>query len=613
MATTLYGTMRDARESSVPGVPVNLLAGSLRRTTCDVCRERKVRCDRTKPECLRCRRFGSVCTYPSPDADAARIHKTLHDLSKRLEDAESRLQSHQPSPLSASEGQIQDFNAIEWPSLRFSPDAGENAEFSAWRWDQPMVESLLPDGMLFNGILTPIESVNTSAPATASQAYSLPREPGHEPVNDVVAIEPPSPAESCLGLCPISSDTCAALFEAYFNIVQRHLPLVNREVFFRTLEQSPEKHQTLALKYAICMAGSQAESVASQMKEQYYIAARHHLEQTELGSGRSSFWTVEATQALILVARFEFEHFANPRAMITMSRLSALMSVLDHYEHSGSEIEQSLDEDELNLRRMISLISLSIKFQETCVTRSTCSKTFPGPSISDDIESERLKIDLLANSWPIPENEPFGVLCISLRIAVDAKHHDRMAAAVVAGVDLPSFNFCRDHERIETRIGNLLFKTASCHGQKSKFLGTIAYECREESVASAIDMNDLLCLAEVRRADKIAIYREAGFYLMPALRLAAEALLPALQARDQDSTRGVSRRHHEIRNSLKTIVQVMDACKNAAATYDDCIAKFRSCLEDSEEQPTPLRTSFSASSSLGQVGGNIRCPPTKAY
>lgn len=58
--------------------------GTLKRTTCDSCRERKVRCDRTKPECLRCRRSGIVCTYPSSDADAAKIHQALHSLSKRL-------------------------------------------------------------------------------------------------------------------------------------------------------------------------------------------------------------------------------------------------------------------------------------------------------------------------------------------------------------------------------------------------------------------------------------------------------------------------------------------------------------------------------------------------
>lgn len=163
-------------------------------------------------------------------------------------------------------------------------------------------------------------------------------------------------------------------YEAYFHVVQKHLPLMSREDFFRILRQSPEKHQTLALKYAVCMAGAQVEAVAFQLKEQYYIAARYHLEQAELGSSASSFWTVEAAQALVLVTRFEFEHFAYPRAMITMSRLFALMSILDQYEICGSEKGRGLDEEERDRRRMISLISLSIKFQDACVAANTVSK-----------------------------------------------------------------------------------------------------------------------------------------------------------------------------------------------------------------------------------------------
>jgi len=160
-------------------------------------------------------------------------------------------------------------------------------------------------------------------------------------------------------------------------------------------------------------------------------------------------------------------------------------------------------------------------------------------SVPGDTDLERLKISLLMGSQPIPENEPFGLLCICLRIAIEAELHDRMTAAVVAGADLPSFNFCRDHERIETKIGTVvtkwltssspsalssslhcelrvlallsalgtriqLFNTAIYHGGKSKFLNTISSECREESVSSAVDISDLLCYAEVRRPDKVS-------------------------------------------------------------------------------------------------------------
>lgn len=55
-----------------------------RRTTCDICRERKVRCDRNKPECFRCRRSGYKCAYPSENATPAKFTKALAELNDRL-------------------------------------------------------------------------------------------------------------------------------------------------------------------------------------------------------------------------------------------------------------------------------------------------------------------------------------------------------------------------------------------------------------------------------------------------------------------------------------------------------------------------------------------------
>lgn len=115
------------------------------------------------------------------------------------------------------------------------------------------------------------------------------------------------------------------------------------------------------------MAGAHIESTASQLKDECYIAARFHLEHAELGSDVSSFWTVEAAQALVLVARFEFGHFASPRAMITMSRLFALLSILCHQELSGADNGEALNEEELSQRRILSLISLSMRFRKSWV------------------------------------------------------------------------------------------------------------------------------------------------------------------------------------------------------------------------------------------------------
>lgn len=58
-----------------------------RRIACDVCRDRKVRCDRSQPRCGRCRRLGHVCRYTASKKQAAsklEISEILWTLNARL-------------------------------------------------------------------------------------------------------------------------------------------------------------------------------------------------------------------------------------------------------------------------------------------------------------------------------------------------------------------------------------------------------------------------------------------------------------------------------------------------------------------------------------------------
>uniref|UniRef100_A0A093VF75 Oleate-activated transcription factor 1 n=1 Tax=Talaromyces marneffei PM1 TaxID=1077442 RepID=A0A093VF75_TALMA len=67
-------------------------SSQLKRTTCNLCRERKVRCDREKPQCHRCRKSGLTCVYPSDKTDSDEIKSALNLLHSRLLQAETKLQ-----------------------------------------------------------------------------------------------------------------------------------------------------------------------------------------------------------------------------------------------------------------------------------------------------------------------------------------------------------------------------------------------------------------------------------------------------------------------------------------------------------------------------------------
>lgn len=60
---------------------------SFKRIACDICRGRKVRCDRIHPVCGRCQRLGHKCEYTThrkPDAVKPNICHTLDVLNERL-------------------------------------------------------------------------------------------------------------------------------------------------------------------------------------------------------------------------------------------------------------------------------------------------------------------------------------------------------------------------------------------------------------------------------------------------------------------------------------------------------------------------------------------------
>lgn len=149
-------------------------------------------------------------------------------------------------------------------------------------------------------------------------------------------------------------------YEAYFDVVQRHMPLVSRQIFFQKLSHSKD-HQALALKYAICMAGAYFDS---SLAEQCYMTTRYHLEHAELETDGSSIWTIEAAQTLILMARFELTHLNSPRVLITMSRLRALQSNLRDLTWPVSTEQETSDQKQSAQHEMALLIGLSLSLQD---------------------------------------------------------------------------------------------------------------------------------------------------------------------------------------------------------------------------------------------------------
>lgn len=118
----------------------------------------------------------------------------------------------------------------------------------------------------------------------------------------------------------------ARRLKKYFAIIQRHFPLVDEDRFMHSTVNS-NTNQAQGLKYAILMAGAHIDGKSSG-ERQFYKTARHHIEQAELEAHSSVFWSLEVAQALILIARYELTHMNLPQALITISRLDSLLSIM---------------------------------------------------------------------------------------------------------------------------------------------------------------------------------------------------------------------------------------------------------------------------------------------
>ena len=136
---------------------------------------------------------------------------------------------------------------------------------------------------------------------------------------------------------------------AHFDVVQKHLPFIDRHKFEQSINRSEIPHQQLALKYAVAMSGAGTAATPSQKGEQCYIAARSHLEKAEIQIDGACPWNIETVQALTLVARYEFINTNPARALLTTNRLMRLVTLLGFDQLDQSDDSTDCPERFVNL------------------------------------------------------------------------------------------------------------------------------------------------------------------------------------------------------------------------------------------------------------------------
>ncbi|KAI1073980.1 hypothetical protein F5B20DRAFT_565114 [Whalleya microplaca] len=445
---------------------------------------------------------------------------------------------------------------------------------------------------------------------------------------------------SHMGIDQLSLELAQHLTDCYFEVVQRHLPFVNKNDFGST-SMGPGSSHNQALVYAVYMAGAHVDG-NTHLEEACYVAARYHLENAQRDANGSKFWTLEVAQALILVARYEFTHTKAPKALLTMARLNQLLQILWYNglsEHSAKtqsplptlvDLQITVQERNTHLGvKRIYLAALAMRCRQAFTSIPAVQESDDTRSLSQVIrsrspigEEQEFPFCSSLSSNSLEQLDPFSLFALALKIAADVdRHYDNMATDVKSGKVV--YNFCHHHAGNNSDIGILvswltrdstsaissspdwvlrilamiialgariqLYNTAIIWGERAKFLSPATIRCQTQNVSTAKDISDILLQAEVLDDSKVKTFREAGFFIMPSLALAANAHIIATKLGNSDTVHWYV--DHEARKSLETIYTVMEACDDETDRYRSCLDTCKGVLE-STHGGTVLRTEF---------------------
>ena len=117
-----------------------------------------------------------------------------------------------------------------------------------------------------------------------------------------------------------ASDLCSRT-QVYFDTLHRCFPMVN-QMRFRSLSPFLTTNRGIAsLSNAIWLhAVSMIPEKYAQWEEHCYRSARHHLEKLETEDDSGTFMSIDALQAIILLALYEFNQMYFARAWLTIGK-----------------------------------------------------------------------------------------------------------------------------------------------------------------------------------------------------------------------------------------------------------------------------------------------------
>ncbi|KAB8250202.1 fungal-specific transcription factor domain-containing protein [Aspergillus flavus] len=332
------------------------------RLACDICRERKVRCDRGDPKCGRCARLGYDCSYQGRRryrAAQADMPRQLCELQNRLAHAEAILRTTSSTASTTTTARpITPQVDLSWPLMTPSERLSDHERLMQRLQSHvtppmgrafegfDMLANLTEDIPDFWGVMDPALTPD-ALPILPGDTPHLPTpfESGYLTTGSGGSVAPAFESSlfaSTHGLEePISPSDLAALHHKYFDVFYPVLPILNQSRFHREWTHDPDSPRIRGLSYAVALIGATIAPEYAHLQSSCYSNARKYIELCERDDDETYIMSLNSFQALLFIVRYELtkKHFV--RAWMTLGRAVTLAQILNlHRIDSGDTARQ---------------------------------------------------------------------------------------------------------------------------------------------------------------------------------------------------------------------------------------------------------------------------------
>ncbi|KAK1597694.1 uncharacterized protein LY79DRAFT_540755 [Colletotrichum navitas] len=333
---------------------------------CEICRERKVRCDRALPKCRRCDRLNQPCAY-NPAHQRRTRDEQLQQLQERLAKTEAQLAlntcSSRPTPSGRPQSRSDTMEPTVPPRWSAMPDpvtSGTSSSSMSRRSSQyqlPSTTVLHPSLLSASGHpatndqmdlgksrrtsavvdiasngssvldIDLFTSVNDGTGSDMAFDWTIQPLSALEPLDNLLlpCLSPQSLSHSDLEE-DISPAELSALHNHYFESIYSSFPFLNRDRFLAESAGGGGSPAVSALVYAVALTGCAHSSKDPSKQSTCYSLARNYAEKCERDGILND---LNFLQALLFIGRFEAMDRKLERSWLTLGRAAMLCTLLE--------------------------------------------------------------------------------------------------------------------------------------------------------------------------------------------------------------------------------------------------------------------------------------------